>query len=101
MHSELFFTMRPDSLIRLFVDLKMLSHTHLTRRDLSLLLQQGTITLAGNAKLKIYGLLTCSSGKRMKKENRVFFKTETEAIQLGFRPCGHCLRAHYLKWKSL
>jgi Metal binding domain of Ada len=54
------------------------------------------ITLAGNKKLKIYGTLQCTSGKRIKKENRVFFKDETEAILLGFRPCGHCLHQKYL-----
>jgi methylphosphotriester-DNA--protein-cysteine methyltransferase len=31
----------------------------------------------------------------MKKENRVFFKTETEAISAGFRPCGHCMPIRY------
>ena len=55
--------------------------------------------MAGNLSLKIYGTLSCKSGKRMKKENRVFFKNEAEAIELGFRPCGHCLRAEYVRWK--
>jgi len=50
------------------------------------------ILFAGNAKLKIYGTLSCHSGKRMKKENRVFFKSEEEAISLGFRPCGNCMK---------
>ena len=31
----------------------------------------------------------------MKKENRVFFRSETEAKQLGFRPCGHCMKLKY------
>jgi hypothetical protein len=79
----------------------MLIHQQLTKQDLSRHLKSGAITLAGNGRLKIYGLLTCSSGKRMKKENRVFFKNETEAIQLGFRPCGHCLPDHYQNWKNL
>jgi methylphosphotriester-DNA--protein-cysteine methyltransferase len=56
--------------------------------------------MAGNARLKIYGLLKCPSGKRMKLENRVFFKTETEALQSGFRPCGHCMRDQFRKWKK-
>ena len=76
-------------------------HKQLTGEELSQHLKNGTITFAGNSRLKIYGLLTCTSGKRMKKENRVFFKNETEAIQLGFRPCGHCLRKAYAKWKLL
>lgn len=79
----------------------MLVHQQLTKQELSLHLKNGIITIAGNARLKIYGLFSCSSGKRMKKENRVFFKNETEANQLGFRPCGNCLREQYLKWKLL
>lgn len=65
------------------------------------LLKNRLITHAGNKKLKVYGLLTCSSGKRMKKENRVFFKSETEAVELGFRPCGHCLHSKYILWRNL
>ena len=64
------------------------------------LIQGKELTLAGNLSLRIYGTLSCQSGKRMKIENRVFFKNETEAIQLGFRPCGHCLRDRYILWKS-
>ncbi|WP_281166870.1 Ada metal-binding domain-containing protein [Segetibacter koreensis] len=51
-------------------------------------------------KLKIYGKLNCISGKRMLKQNRVFFCTEAEAIKNGFRPCGHCMRSDYKKWKN-
>ena len=58
------------------------------------------LTLAGNLSLRIYGTLSCKSGTKTKIENRVFFKNETEAIQLGFRPCGHCLRDRYILWKS-
>ncbi len=79
----------------------MLAHQHLAKKELSIHLRNGGITLAGNGRLKIYGLLRCSSGKRMMKKNRVFFKNETEAIQLGFRPCGHCLHDQYQKWKLL
>src|SRR5882762_128850 len=56
------------------------------------LIRNEKIMYAGNAKLKIYGTLHCHSGKRMKKENRVFFKDEAEAINQGFRPCKNCLR---------
>jgi methylphosphotriester-DNA--protein-cysteine methyltransferase len=56
------------------------------------LIRKGEIPFAGNLKLKIYGKLNCRSGKRMKKENRVFFASEKEAIASGFRPCGHCLK---------
>jgi len=58
------------------------------------------ILFAGNASYKIYGTLRCSSGKRMKKENRVFFKTENEARQEGFRPCGHCMQHAYQAWRN-
>jgi methylphosphotriester-DNA--protein-cysteine methyltransferase len=58
------------------------------------------ITLGGNERLKIYGTLNCSSGKRMKKENRVFFSTEEEALQNGYRPCGNCMRSKYNDWKQ-
>jgi methylphosphotriester-DNA--protein-cysteine methyltransferase len=76
----------------------MIAHTQI--ESVTNLLRQGKIKLAGNAKLKIYGTLHCTPGKRMKKENRVFFKNEREALQLGFRPCGHCMRESYLLWKK-
>jgi methylphosphotriester-DNA--protein-cysteine methyltransferase len=79
----------------------MVEHNQLSREALSHHLKTGKIALAGNLRMKIYGLLTCSSGKRMKKENRVFFKNETEAVQLGFRPCGHCLHSKYILWRNL
>jgi methylphosphotriester-DNA--protein-cysteine methyltransferase len=65
------------------------------------LLDSGAIKLAGNRKLKIYGTLNCSSGKRIKTENRLFFESETEAINAGYRPCGHCMKEAYQKWKAL
>jgi len=36
----------------------------------------------------------------MKKENRIFFKSEKEAIDKGYRPCGHCMSNDYQKWKG-
>jgi methylphosphotriester-DNA--protein-cysteine methyltransferase len=70
-------------------------------RQLKVLIDKGEIQLAGNRKLKIYGTLNCSSGKRMKADNRVFFKSETEAKEMGYRPCGHCMRLAYMQWKAL
>lgn len=64
------------------------------------LIRNGKIAIAGNLPARIYGTLNCSSGKRMKKENRVFFETEEEAVLSNFRPCGHCLRSRYLQWKK-
>jgi len=69
-------------------------------RQLKALLDKGEIQLAGNRKLKIFGTLDCSSGKRMKIDNRVFFKSETEARSMGYRPCGHCMRKAYAQWKA-
>ena len=75
-------------------------HRDLEIKEIKKLIHRQSIALAGNVSLRIYGSLSCKSGKRMKIENRVFFKNETEAIQLGFRPCGHCLRDRYIHWKS-
>lgn len=78
----------------------MLLHSTLTDKQLRQEIKQIRICLGGNAKLKIYGLLSCSSGKKMKKENRVFFVSEKEAIDLGYRPCGHCMKQRYQIWKN-
>lgn len=77
------------------------SSTFAQLRQLKILLDSGAVILGGNAKLKIYGLLSCSSGKRMKPANRVFFQNEQEARVHGYRPCGHCLREEYRVWKAL
>jgi hypothetical protein len=69
-------------------------------RQLVKLINAGEVQLGGNRKLHIYGTLKCRSGKRMKVVNRVFFKSADEAEQYGYRPCGHCMRAEYLQWKS-
>lgn len=69
-------------------------------RLLKALLDKGEIQLAGNRKLKIFGTLDCSSGKRMKIDNRLFFKSETEARSVCYRPCGHCMRGAYAQWKA-
>jgi methylphosphotriester-DNA--protein-cysteine methyltransferase len=79
----------------------MINHNSTSNSELRRLIQSGEITFGGNMKLKIYGTLSCTSGKRMKKQNRVFFSDEKEAITAGFRPCGHCLREKYLKWGKL
>src|SRR5580658_6128818 len=71
-----------------------------SNRRIRSLIRQGAIVLGGNKKLKLYGTLHCVSGKRMAPANRVFFASEQEAIAAGYRPCGHCLRAKYLAWKS-
>lgn len=78
----------------------MIRHEMITDQELYALLRQGKILLGGNQKLKIYGTMHCRSGKRMKRKNRVFFKDECEALTLGYRPCGHCMRQAYMSWKN-
>lgn len=78
----------------------MWRHLELTQTELHQKLKQQQIVFAGNAQLKIYGRLTCASGKRMLKNNWVFFLNEDEAIAQGYRPCGHCMRQAYKKWKD-
>ncbi|MBS1598084.1 MAG: metal-binding protein [Bacteroidetes bacterium] len=70
------------------------------KKRLHQLIRQQKILFAGNKSLRIFGKLSCTSGKRMKKWNRVFFESEKEAIALGYRPCGHCMREEYLAWKA-
>ncbi|RYE19046.1 MAG: metal-binding protein [Sphingobacteriales bacterium] len=69
-------------------------------RHLKEFINTGEIQLAGNSKLHIYGTLTCSSGRRMKVANRVFFRSVHEAEETGYRPCGHCMREAYKEWKA-
>lgn len=45
---------------------------------------------AGIVTQGIFGRLTCWSGKRAFKKNRIFFHTWKEAFQAGMRPCKHC-----------
>jgi methylphosphotriester-DNA--protein-cysteine methyltransferase len=78
----------------------MTKHIDMTNSLLHHKIRQQEFIYAGNAKLKIYGTLHCASGKRMKKENRVFFATEQEAILLCYRPCGNCMKFAYKKWKD-
>ncbi|MDQ4141513.1 MAG: metal-binding protein [Bacteroidota bacterium] len=77
----------------------MIRHTKISLSELWQQIRLKKIVLGGNRKLKIYGRLGCTSGKRMKKENRVFFFSEVEAREQGFRPCGHCMAREYKKWK--
>ena len=74
----------------------MMLHNDLTQQAVYHFIKNGSITLAGNSRLKIYGLLNCYSGKRMKRINRVFFRDEAEAKELGFRSCKNCIRRQTL-----
>lgn len=68
-------------------------------RALAVAIHNHTITLGGHQPSKIYGTLNCRAGKRMKTDNRVFFRNETEAIEQGFRPCAVCMPDKYSIWK--
>ncbi|CAN5511474.1 hypothetical protein BH10BAC4_BH10BAC4_11230 [soil metagenome] len=81
--------------------LSMIRHENIKQQKLHALIKNRKITFAGNERLKIFGLLTCSSGKQMKKQNRVFFRNESDAYESGFRPCGHCLRKDYRNWVKI
>ena len=78
----------------------MIRHVEISNRDLKAMIKHQEICFGGNQKLKIFGTLHCMSGKRMKRENRVFFVSKTEAMGNGYRPCGHCLKERYQKWKN-
>ena len=69
----------------------MLHHRDLTDAQVWRLIRNGQVAWAGNRRLKIYGTLQCWSGKRMLRKNRVFFETEKEATDAGYRPCKHCM----------
>lgn len=79
----------------------MRRHTQLEDAEVRGLIAAGEITLAGHARHKIYGSLDCASGKRtMARVNRVFFASEDEAQQAGFRPCSACMKERYREWKA-
>nr|WP_298922918.1 Ada metal-binding domain-containing protein [uncultured Allomuricauda sp.] len=78
----------------------MIEHKEITSSELFRFLKQRKIQWAGNKNLKIYGTLSCKSGKRLKVENRVFFDSDKDAIKEGYRPCGHCMREAYRVWKN-
>ncbi|MGL5234783.1 MAG: Ada metal-binding domain-containing protein [Empedobacter falsenii] len=78
----------------------MTQHSDISDSQLRSKIRKKEIYFGGNRKLKIYGTLSCTSGKRMKRENRVFFSSEQEARQNKYRPCGHCMKTEYKKWKN-
>ena len=79
---------------------EMIKHIEIDNETLLKKIKHKEIVFGGNRHLKIYGTIHCKSGKRMKKENRVFFKTAAQAKMHGYRPCGHCLKIEYKKWKN-
>ena len=55
-------------------------------RQLGLLIKTIEVQLAGNSRERIYGSLDCSSGKRMKVENRGSSKPKQKALKLDTGP---------------
>lgn len=78
----------------------MIWHSAISDSELRNKIRKNELHFGGNRKLKIYGTLSCTSGKRMKRENRVFFSSEQEAQQNNYRPCGRCIKVEYKKWKN-
>lgn len=78
----------------------MIHHRDIEPKALRRLIRNGSVVLAGNRRLNIYGKLSCKSGKRMHIKHRVLFLSMQEAIQNGFRPCAHCMKQAYIKWKE-
>ena len=87
-----FFTMRSADMIK---------HSEISDAALRTKIHDLSVQFGGNSRLKIYGTLDCKSGKRMKRENRVFFEDENNAVKNGYRPCGHCMKEAYQEWISL
>lgn len=78
----------------------MILHNEISDTELKSKIRKKEILYGGNRRLKIYGSLDCASGKRMKRENRIFFALEKEAAECDYRPCGHCMKVAYKKWKN-
>ncbi|MBP6022666.1 Ada metal-binding domain-containing protein [Ferruginibacter sp.] len=78
----------------------MIKHNETNPVILRSRIRKKEIVLAGNRKLKIYGSLSCRSGKRMHNANRVFFESENSAVENEYRPCGHCMKEKYKNWKD-
>ena len=79
----------------------MIRHTMINDNELLKAIKSGLILYGGHRKQKIYGILTCQSGRRMKRQNRVFFENRKDAINNGYRPCGNCMKETYREWTSL
>jgi methylphosphotriester-DNA--protein-cysteine methyltransferase len=77
----------------------MVEHRNISGSELRKKLRRKDLIFGGNKIRSIYGNLHCLSGKRMKRENRIFFVSEDEAKAAGYRPCGHCMKQEYQHWK--
>jgi len=78
----------------------MIRHRDHSDNEILAMIRTRSIKYGGNQHLKIFGTLKCKSGKRIKKENRVFFSSVDEAVENSYRPCGHCCWEEYSAWKA-
>ena len=53
-------------------------------------LERGRVRYIGSNTTKIVCFPTCRDARRIREENRVPFRDETEAVKKGFRPCRRC-----------
>src|SRR5215213_5336586 len=77
----------------------MTLHSDISHIELRKQIRLTNLNFGANIKLKIYGKLTCWSGKKLKKANRVFFSSQKDAEDKGCRPYGHCMAIDYKNWK--
>ena len=78
----------------------MIQHSQISDKELRVKIKNKIILYGGNNRAKIYGNLSCSSGKKLDRDNRAFFTSEEKARHAKYRPCGHCMRQAYVKWKD-
>jgi methylphosphotriester-DNA--protein-cysteine methyltransferase len=78
----------------------VIKHIDYTAVEVRAKIRHGLICWGGNKNLKIYGRLGCKAGKRLKIQNRVFFTSQNQAINEGYRPCGFCMKLEYNNWKN-
>ena len=61
-----------------------------TRADGSVFDSREPGRFAGITSTRVFGRLTCPSGKRARPAHRFFFATWDDAVAAGFRPCKRC-----------
>lgn len=96
----IFFTRRINFHDALSSNKSVIRHNEMSDNELRRKIKSKEIGVGGNRGLKIYGTLSCHFGIKMRRENRVFFNSENEAVEKGYRPCGHCMKEQYQKWKN-
>jgi len=64
----------------------MIKHINISTEEFKKKFKNREICFGGNARLKIYGLLKCSSGKRMKKKTVFFFVLKKKHFSTAIAP---------------